>query len=92
MSGRNVSLGCVPVIDSGLAFSERGAAKAEDAQGTPTQSHTSLSILVYEEKFFTGTTILNGQRRSKPDYFADMCSGFKEGSYLRRTGLCIPQF
>ena len=27
----------------------RGAARAEDAQGTPTQSHISPSILVYEE-------------------------------------------
>ena len=29
--------------------SGRGAARAEDAQGTPTQSHISPSILVYEE-------------------------------------------
>ena len=28
----------------------RGAARAEDAQGTPTQSHMSPSILVYEYK------------------------------------------
>ena len=28
----------------------RGATRAEDAQGTPTQSHISPSILVYEEK------------------------------------------
>ena len=35
------------VIDSGLAG--RGAARAEDAQGTPTQSHISPSILVYED-------------------------------------------
>ena len=27
----------------------RGATRAEDAQGTPAQSHTSLSILVYED-------------------------------------------
>ena len=27
----------------------RGAARAEDAQGTPTQSHVSPSILVYED-------------------------------------------
>ena len=27
----------------------RGAARVEDAQGTPTQSHVSPSILVYEE-------------------------------------------
>ena len=28
----------------------RGAARAEDAQGTPTQSHVPPSILVYEDK------------------------------------------
>ena len=27
----------------------RGAARAEDAEGTPTQSHVSPSILVYED-------------------------------------------
>ena len=31
-------------------ISGRGAARAEDAQGTPTQSHISPSILVYEDK------------------------------------------
>ena len=31
-------------------FRGRGAARAEDAQGTPTQSHISPSILVYEEQ------------------------------------------
>ena len=30
-------------------LSGRGAARAEDAQGTPTQSHISPSILVYED-------------------------------------------
>ena len=30
-------------------FSERGAARAEDAQGTPTQIHISASLLVYED-------------------------------------------
>ena len=35
------------MIDSGLEGSGRGAARAEDAQGTPTQSHVSPSILVY---------------------------------------------
>jgi len=37
---------------SGLGFQEmgRGSAKAEDAQGTPIQSHISPSILVYDEK------------------------------------------
>ena len=29
---------------------ERGTTRAEDAQGTPTQSHVSPSILVYEDK------------------------------------------
>ena len=33
------------MIDSG-----RGAARAEDAQGTPTHSHISPSILVYEDQ------------------------------------------
>jgi len=32
-----------------IDLSERGAARAEDAQGTPSQSHISTSILVYEE-------------------------------------------
>jgi len=36
------------MIDSGLVG--RGTARAEDAQGTPTQSHISPSILVYEDK------------------------------------------
>ena len=36
------------VIDSGLVGSGRGTARAEDAQGTSTQSHTSPSILVNE--------------------------------------------
>ena len=35
------------MIDSGLVGSGRGAARAEDAQGTPTQSHVSPSILGY---------------------------------------------
>ena len=36
---------------NGFSFitSGRGAARAEDAQGTPTQSHISPSILVYED-------------------------------------------
>ena len=32
-----------------LNLSGRGAARAEDAQGTPIQSHISPSILVYED-------------------------------------------
>jgi len=46
------------MTDSGLVdssdLSGRGVAKAEDAQGTPTQSHTSPSILVYEDKLEKG--------------------------------------
>ena len=38
------------MIDSG-----RGTARAEDAQGTPTWSHKSTSILVYEEKAAHGS-------------------------------------
>jgi len=33
-----------------VLFSGRGTARAEDAQGTPTQSHISPSILVYEDE------------------------------------------
>ena len=45
--------GAMSVIDSGLVghsqdLSGRGAARAEDAQGTPTQSGISPSIIVYE--------------------------------------------
>ena len=38
------------MIDSGLVGSTagRGAARAEDAQGTPTQSRTLPCVLVYE--------------------------------------------
>ena len=47
--------GVWPLIDAGLVGSTdfhssgRGTTRAEDAQGTPTQSHISPSILVYEE-------------------------------------------
>ena len=43
------------LIDLGLV-SGRGAARAEDAQGTPTQSHISPSILVYEDNVETNST------------------------------------
>jgi len=47
------SLFLCTVIDSGLVGSTvgRGTTRAEDAQGTPTQSHISPSILVCEDKF-----------------------------------------
>ena len=37
------------MIDSGLVGSGRGTTGAEHAQGTPTQSHISPSLLVYED-------------------------------------------
>ena len=37
------------MIDSGLFGSGRGTTRAEDAQGTPTQSHISPSIQVYKD-------------------------------------------
>ena len=38
------------VLDSGLVGSGKDAARAKDAEGTPSQSHISPSILVYKEK------------------------------------------
>ena len=39
----------VAVVDR-LRVAGRGTTRAEDAQGTPTQSHITPSILVYEKK------------------------------------------
>ena len=36
----------------------RGAAGAEDAQGTPSQSHMSLSILVYKDHAVLSHSVL----------------------------------
>ena len=41
------------MIDSG-----RGNTRAEDAQGTPTQSHVSPSILAYEDEMRHGKDLL----------------------------------
>ena len=38
----------------GRGATMRDAARAENAQGTPTQSHTSPSILVYRENDYSG--------------------------------------
>jgi len=43
-------LGKKPLFKSFLGVSGRGTTRAEDAQGTPTHSHTPPSILVYEDK------------------------------------------
>ena len=62
--------------DSGLGFqvkvlntrdlSGRGAARAEDAQGTPTQSHISPSILVYEDLVVPSSLGSGSLRREAP--------------------------
>ena len=39
----------------------RGAARAEDVQGTPTQSHISQSILVYEDIPLKGVPTWRGR-------------------------------
>jgi len=60
----------------------RGTARAEDAQGTPTQSHISPSILVYEDYSQAGfrqqEQLEDGNRPG-----TNMCSGSEAGSYLR---------
>ena len=69
-SCKNIKLSCVlkmwhlaRMIDSGtiylLDISGRGAARAEDAQGTPTQSHISPGILVYEDKHVRADTLVS---------------------------------
>ena len=46
----------------------RGAARAEDARGTPTHSHISPSILVYEDVDLTFfSPIVDGKRRCSKD-------------------------
>ena len=55
-AGKTVNLGAV--IDAGL-----GTARAEDAQGTPTQSHVSLSILVYGGQDPGLTELVSANRR-----------------------------
>jgi len=68
------------MIDSGLVGSGRGAARAEDAQGTPTPSQTSPRILVYEEK----KTSRQPERAVRASsYLTEMCSDSEVGSYLR---------
>ena len=43
----------------------RGAARAEHAQGTPTQSHVSPSILVYDDYLGRGDVAGRGDRRDR---------------------------
>ena len=48
---RSVPIGIALSLVAWVPSSGRGTARAEDAQGTPTQSHISPSILVYEDEF-----------------------------------------
>ena len=57
------------VIDSGRDLSRRGTTRAEDAQGTPTQSHISPSILVYDDKPET----LDQELRKAREQLVRMC-------------------
>ena len=72
--GRSLTMGCTPTRcgDKGS-----GTARAEDAQGTPTQSHVSPSILVYED---------NLKR------FQDFCheNGSSQGRNTALTGFFVP--
>ena len=48
-----------------IDLSGRGTARAEDAQGTPTQSHISPSILVYEDENKGGGSFRGGMGAKK---------------------------
>ena len=48
------------VLREGRLISGRGTTRAEDAQGTPTQSHISPSVLVYE-KYLLGDVLREGR-------------------------------
>jgi len=45
-----VAVRTIGAVAGGDRLSGRGTTRVEDARGTPTQSHISPSILVYEEK------------------------------------------
>ena len=64
----------------------RGAARAEYVQGTPTQSHTSPSIPVYEEKvrqsdLFVKTVGLKAEDK----HSEELCRLVKFESYRRQS-------
>ena len=64
-------LGCLQGASPGSGDPWRGAARAEDTHGTPTQSHITPSILVYED--IMGID----QRNSPPHLFSphQLCRG-----------------
>jgi len=74
--------GCLP-RDRGLSIcvkrvSGRGTTRAEDAQGTPTQSHISPSILVYEDKKglrMSARVMSGGTLRSGRSHTTRRCRG-----------------
>ena len=62
------------MIDSG-----RGAARAEDAPGTPTQSHISPSVLVYEDKLSASHLQHSTFRRSHCNFHSAPCTLLRGG-------------
>ena len=71
-----------------IDLSGRGTTRAEDAQGTPTQSHISPSIPVYEDiiRFRAKTCAWVsgvGLREQGDGFTVEGCSGSEAGSYLR---------
>ena len=62
----------------GMIDSGRGTTRAEDAQGTPTQSHISPSIRVYEEESFRMKTFWGYTFRGK------LSRGYQKRSMVRK--------
>jgi len=60
-----------------------GAARAEDAQGAPTQSHISPSILVYEEKNFQVVQLFRGPSLLYTTLPHSTISREEYGAYIR---------
>ena len=75
------------IIDSG-----RGTTRAEHAQGTPTQSYISPSILVYEEQQRAAEEGRRKWPKSRPESGLDwlICSEFRGGAPCRDTAACRP--
>ena len=85
-------------------LSGRGTARAEDAQGTPTQSHISPSILVYEEQTIElcvaltapgaaverGGTTLNGVKDFRSENGLLPENGSSQGQNMALTCLFVP--
>ena len=73
------------MIKSGLLGTGRGAARADDAQETPTQSHISLNILFYEEKHARSQHISPGNQGGE-------CNGgcYRSTSLIRNRTLLGP--